>query len=391
MDWFNRFRRDTGTRAFLPEIDGLRFIAILSVFLCHLNVFFIQKNPGGYTSSYHDYPVLNLVTSNGAYGVYLFFVISGFILFLPFARFYINNEQKPSLKNYYLKRLSRIEPPYFLVMTGLFILLLFVMHQSSFARLFPSLLSSLTYTHNIFYGRDTLPLLNSVAWSLEVEVQFYLMAPFIARLFSLNKVKRRATVVSLMLFFMVIKHIWVLPFLSIYDYAHYFLAGFLLADFFVSGDRIFHRENKTVPVLFGILIFSAIWSFKISKGAVLPLKAGWDFSLTFMMFVFSYLVLFTSFWKSLLSKKILTTIGGMCYSIYLLHNPIIWSIDNLPFSRKFTDIYLVDWSIHFLFISFLVLAISGTFFILIEKPCMNRNWTANATRRIKGIFTQQAA
>src|SRR5687768_7994733 len=60
----------------------------------------------------------------GGYGVSIFFMISGFILSLPFAKNHFDKrpDRKPiSLKRYYLRRLVRLEPPYLIALIIFFI------------------------------------------------------------------------------------------------------------------------------------------------------------------------------------------------------------------------------------------------------------------------------
>jgi len=342
-----------------------------------MNIFFILKNLGGYSHSSTYYSVLNSVTANGSYGVHLFFVISGFILFLPFAKHYLKNEKKPTLKDYYLRRLTRIEPPYIIVMFLLFLGGLFVLHQYTLSKGLPSLLASLTYSHNFFYGRNTLPLINSVAWSLEVEVQFYILAPFLAKMFVLNRKARRWLIVGIIVLAVILQNLFVLPFYSLYEFIQYFLAGFLLADFYISENNLLKNANSAVVFIFGFFIFCAIWSFRINSNTPIIARIAWDLALPTLILTFYYLVLFTKEWKWIFSRKILTTIGGMCYTIYLIHNPIIWTFDNLPINRKFSNSYLLDWSIHFFIIGLIVLICSSVFFVLVERPCMKRDWFSN--------------
>ncbi len=51
---------------------------------------------------------------NGDRGVELFFVISGMILAMPFARQYLTDGKSVSLRKYYMRRVTRLEPPYIL-------------------------------------------------------------------------------------------------------------------------------------------------------------------------------------------------------------------------------------------------------------------------------------
>src|SRR5262245_10743057 len=66
--------------------------------------------------------VFDLFIAQGRYGVQLFFIISGFILALPFAAERLAGARPVRLKAFYLRRLTRLEPPYFLVLTIFFLL-----------------------------------------------------------------------------------------------------------------------------------------------------------------------------------------------------------------------------------------------------------------------------
>ena len=84
------FRRITTQKKFIPQIDGLRFVAIASVVLFHF--YSALEGRGAIPVPIpldHDLPKR---------GVELFFAISGFILGVPFASHYILNAPKVRLK-----------------------------------------------------------------------------------------------------------------------------------------------------------------------------------------------------------------------------------------------------------------------------------------------------
>src|SRR4051812_19030588 len=160
--------RVTSSGRYLPEVDGLRLLAISAVFLCHMNAYFGRRSPAaveGPTAA-----VLHgALDSLGRFGVLLFFVVSGFILGVPFAAHRLCAREPVSLRAYYLRRLTRLEPPYLLVMTALLVPLRLVNHVR-WAELLPHWVASCLYLHNVAYkGPSTI---NCVAWSLEIEVQF---------------------------------------------------------------------------------------------------------------------------------------------------------------------------------------------------------------------------
>jgi peptidoglycan/LPS O-acetylase OafA/YrhL len=57
----------------------------------------------------------------GKYGVELFFVLSGFVLALPFAAYHARGARRVDLASYYLRRVTRFEPPYIVALTAYFL------------------------------------------------------------------------------------------------------------------------------------------------------------------------------------------------------------------------------------------------------------------------------
>ena len=101
-------RRSTGS--WIPELDGLRFIAIVSVVLFHLSG---QLEHNHILTVQPRYTYLARFFAHGNRGVPLFFIISGFILARPFAQHHLFGEQRPSLRKYFRwpqKLLARLRP-----------------------------------------------------------------------------------------------------------------------------------------------------------------------------------------------------------------------------------------------------------------------------------------
>ncbi|HEY4780476.1 MAG TPA: acyltransferase family protein, partial [Chthoniobacterales bacterium] len=113
--------RETSSGRFIPEMDGLRFAAIGMVILFHLNAYLTAKSPF-YSTAPPDSDWLAQTALVGFRGVELFFVISGFILGLPFAAHYLKGAAPVNLRKYYLRRLTRLEPPYIVALLVLLVL-----------------------------------------------------------------------------------------------------------------------------------------------------------------------------------------------------------------------------------------------------------------------------
>jgi peptidoglycan/LPS O-acetylase OafA/YrhL len=366
------FKRITSSGNFIPEIDGLRFIAITSVVLLHLSNFITTKYVTKNTDNL-DFSFLKNLLSHGHIGVPLFFVISGFILGMPFAKFYLKNGELVSIKKYFLRRLTRLEPPYILVMTALLFGAVYIAKTISLKNGIESYLSSIFYSHNFIYP-ESLPKLNNVAWSLEIEVQFYVLAPLIALVFSIKSfLTRRLTIFFIALFFIFINHFNIIPFhfLSLINYFQYFLIGFLLVDLYVSNSIVFSKTK--FDKIIGVFLFVLIWLFDIGDFNKALHRFLWEIVQLVCIFFLFYYVLFHKIFK-FLSLKLITNIGGMCYSIYLLHYPIISIFGNPILKHSFSKYTFINISIYSVLLLFLILFVSAVFFLFIEKPCMDKNW-----------------
>jgi peptidoglycan/LPS O-acetylase OafA/YrhL len=111
-------------------------------------------------------------------------MLSGFLLFLPYARHLIEKQPLPDLREYYKKRAVRILPSYlFCIAVVLFAYALPQGKYYSSEHMWTDVLSHLTFTHNLFPMAYQGTQLNGVLWTLAVEVQFYLIAPFVCWVF----------------------------------------------------------------------------------------------------------------------------------------------------------------------------------------------------------------
>ena len=155
-----------------PDVDGLRAVAVMLVLLYH----------GG------------LGFSGGYVGVYVFFVISGFLI-----TGLILKEQKAgtfSLRGFWARRIRRIIPAAATMALVTLAAGYFLLFPSDYEELGRSAVAQQLLVSNIFFWRHTgyfagaselKPLLHT--WSLAVEEQFYLGYPFLLLL--LARFKRR--------------------------------------------------------------------------------------------------------------------------------------------------------------------------------------------------------
>ncbi len=192
------FSRTTSTGSFIPEIDGLRCLAIAAVLVFHLAGYVAEKSPAPFAPSVFDARFYQLLRT-GHIGVQLFFILSGFVVAMPFAAHHLRNARPVNLGRYFLRRLTRIEPPY--VIALIFWLTAFGVSGLGEAR-FPVLLkhfpASLFYLHNAIYHQPSLVM--PPAWSLEIEIQFYLLAPLLALVYAIRRSVLRRTILLIAIF-----------------------------------------------------------------------------------------------------------------------------------------------------------------------------------------------
>jgi peptidoglycan/LPS O-acetylase OafA/YrhL len=371
--WKAHLLRVTSSGSYIPEIDGLRFVAIMSVVLFHIDMVASESWGTHFPTLSQD--LAHRVCAQGYIGVQLFFIISGFILSLPFAAHHLEGAPAPVLWRYYLRRVTRLEPPYILNLLLLFALLL-LQPGRHFSELLPHLLASMGYVHNIAYGVASS--INYVAWSLEVEVQFYLLAPFLTLLFMIKDPRlRRGLFVAIALAAILIANtspaLHTRLSLSILGQVQYFLMGFLLSDIYLIVWRRAPRPEWRWDVLaLGAWLLLIPTLVPMAPFTVLNTYAV--FLLPFLMLV-AYMGAFRGVWANrVFTHPVFVVVGGMCYTIYLYHELFMYGVGHLSFSLILPAPYWVNLGIQALLIVPVILLGSTLLFMLCERPFMQRDW-----------------
>jgi len=361
-----QFRRITTQKRFIPQIDGLRFVAISSVVFFHI---YSALEIGAIPTP------IPLNTDLAKRGVELFYGISGFILGVPFASRYLANTHKVSLKQYFLRRVTRLEPPYFLSLIAWATMQRVVGHRS-LGDMAPHLATSFVYLHNLIFG-GFVGAVNTVAWSLEVEVQFYVLVPLLSLLFAIRDARVRR---GLILFVMLVAGFLSNPLYrsthlhySILYYLAFFLAGFLVCDLYITRDE--WRPSFLWDGL-AFCLWPLVWYLGRESGhLILP-----------FVIVILYIAAFRGrICSALFSNPVITDIGGMCYSIYLFHVLGIYGVKHLSAGLHFGQNFWPYFALQSCLILPVVLLSCGAFFLLIERPCMDREWPRKLWRQVQAV------
>lgn len=153
----------------LQGFEGLRAIAALSVFAFHL----LPR-----TGLPWKHWVLRQLTTDLNTGVVVFFVISGFLLYLPFSRALAGLTRRVELRGYFVRRAVRIYPAYWLALAATMLVIKPNVPFSDFGDAMRNVLLVQTYSR---HGTSGL----GVSWSLVVELSFYLFLPLFAAVASM--------------------------------------------------------------------------------------------------------------------------------------------------------------------------------------------------------------
>lgn len=112
-------------------------------------------------------------------------LLSGFLLYYPYAAAPGKGKPLPSVGRFYLNRVARIVPSYYLcILVMLLCVALPYKIYPNAGEMAKDVLAHLTFTHTFFFQSYHNTPLNGALWTLAVEMQFYLVFPLLARLFS---------------------------------------------------------------------------------------------------------------------------------------------------------------------------------------------------------------
>lgn len=400
----------------IAVLDGVRAIACISVIAYHIDRFTLLSHIWGWSIG----PLASSVAMMGWSGVTLFFVLSGFLLFQPYAKALLFDNSWPSLRLFYTRRALRILPGYYV---SLFLLIFLTQPQY----LQPDHFKSLALFLTLFMDSSpkTYQMIDGPFWTLAVEWQYYLLLPFIALAFRWiaqrgSQQRRLLTVIGCLLCMIIwgiTTRYWGRYFIDFHPEAKALMPQpfFNIALFFLYGTAGKYLEDFAIGMLVSLLFVYAKHAASNNKVSSSLKRASiwlWAIGLLWLLFMASWTafpalavlnpfigahnwlcelgfaigyglcitgILFGSIGlQSLFSWSALRQVGFMSYSLYIWHVPILlWFMDTvLPYTRgwRHSAIYTLYW----LCIVLLVVPFCYLFYRVIEQPWMN---VAQRTRR----------
>lgn len=310
-------------------LDGLRGFAILLVVIFHF--WQISWLNHSVHVSFIDFD-LNFIARSGFVGVELFFFLSGFCLFLPHAHFVSVGKPLASLSSFTYKRLIKILPSYFLC-----IFLVIWINEVEFQSLYVFL--KVLVAH-IFFSTNILTefnVVNGVFWSLAVEVQFYVIFPFLAVFFRRNPYVLFlliCTVAVSFRYYFLINDAKKLSYMMQQMPASLdlFACGMLGAYFFVKFKPYVEQNPHLKYFLSLISIISVVLFFELLRWYVDALSYGGGASEWLVFHRLSLGLIFLCmtcsgvfairFWVNIVANRFFVFLGFISYNLYIWHQLI---------------------------------------------------------------------
>ena len=280
-------------------IDGLRATAILMVIVQHYKTIF--WGPGG---------VLALLTTPGASGVILFFVLSGLCISL-------SKSYEKSWIAFYVVRLFRIVPACWVCMATFLGIDHFILQDRiSINDLFGTFLMLPNQFQSVLD-------MNPSLWSLQTEIELYLLFP--ASIFIFNKLNQSKLLIISLIVTVSAYLAWSLstktftyfpPFPALCHWLIWNMGLILAFKNFSTQDR--EIKNQLWQSL--IFIFLGAVTLIIRNYSQSNIFAFWYLFSGYGFFLFTNWVLVAK--PKVLSNKIMSFIGKRSYSLYLIHVPL---------------------------------------------------------------------
>lgn len=303
-------------RTRIPELDGVRGIAVALVLIWHYIPCQLPQDAGLVSS------VLRRTLYLAGSGVDLFFVLSGFLIF----GILLDKRQSPNfIKVFLVRRSCRILPLYFFFLSVYAALsglnfLPEVSHQWLFGNTLP-LWSYATFTQNILMGLNGTfgPGALSVTWSLAVEEQFYLLAPLIILFLG------RKGLVWLLPLMLIAGPILRLMYPGFHAYvntpwrADPLVAGGCLALIVRSPSAVESiRRNPRVVLISAVLLAAGVPLMIIKPGILGVFDLSW-LAASYSLLILSAALGTHALFSKLLCHPLWLWLGKYSYAIYLFH------------------------------------------------------------------------
>jgi peptidoglycan/LPS O-acetylase OafA/YrhL len=334
----------------ISELDALRGIAALSVVIFHFTHFTV----GG--------PKIDYVFNLGWSGVDLFFIISGFVIFMTI-------DKCSDWKDFLISRFSRLYPAYwFIVSITSILILLYIKDYYTFSGGDPNSNSFFLYKYivnmTMFQYYFKVKNIDGPYWTLTIELVFYI---FMLLLFVTKSIKYIEKI-GLMMLCLCFIYSQTFKFIDSNFILHKLRVAFPLINYFplfFSGILVYKLKFVEVTVT-RIILFTLCFMVQpfLFKNIFITFLNIYEY--VFMLSVFYFtLILYLTNNLSFIVNKYTVSLGEISYSLYLIHQ-FVSCVIIIPFLLKCGFNIWISYLITLVIIIGIASLINKT----IEKPAM---------------------
>lgn len=317
------------------QLDGLRGLAALVVFVFHAVMALPPDSPALRVLMV---PVLRPLW-DGPGAVMLFFVLSGFVLTLPYTA---RTPRKIEPVSFFIRRIARLYPAYWAVLIVALILrfLVFDSHGlsglSSWAAVHWSLpIGGISIFRHFFMIAPGLNVdeIDPVIWSLIIEMKVSIGFPLLVLVVS------RTRRMSYALLAVVLSVILTLPLHLVTHSSSSWSRAAIMAPMFLLGSYLAKyrdqavsllrqsRTLRTVLALVGVLTYSLVWITPFHSQGVARFGSACGSGAFILLFLASPLL------ELLGTARFTTFLGKVSYSFYLVHLPVLLTVASFIYPR----------------------------------------------------------
>jgi len=288
----------------LPNLTGLRFVLALTVVIFHIPHF--CQNRG--FPFFNDWAIFN----KGTEAVCMFFSLSGFLII---RQLYIEKftAETINLKNFFLRRIVRILPLYYLILSFGFIYYHLILPYFGFDfqnnyNLLNGILLSYTLFPNIFSTYSPGGIIE-ILWSIGIEEQFYLLIAPLVFIIPIKHIVRFLLVFTIIYFTVFFSES--LSFLKKYNMLFFYFSFSGICSILLLNKKINFQKFKYIIFAVFILYFTTIVFKKNMSNMLYHLFSAILFGITIGSFTQKPI--------KLLENRVIIYFGKISYGVYMYH------------------------------------------------------------------------
>nr|WP_316643911.1 acyltransferase [uncultured Roseateles sp.] len=306
------------------SLDLLRFLAAIAVVVYHYG---FRGYAADNLTQMPPPDIFDGWAKYGYLGVELFFMISGFVILMTAA--------KSDLRKFTISRVVRLYPAFWFCCT-ISAGLAYILAEQKYIVTPSSYFVNMT----MFAGLFNVPYVDSVYWTLLIEIRFYLL---VAVVLFFKQMRRIEIILGFWLLFVIAAQAGLKPFryawiLILPDYAPYFVGGAMCYLMYVNGSNAYRVTVFLAAAIVGVL--NAVARLPLMEAHY---KVQYSSMVVSLLILCSYLVM----WclpllnRLPLNVRFSALIGGLTYPLYLIHQNVGFMVFDAMYAKVQPGIVLI--------------------------------------------------